>query len=134
MTPSTARLRILAASVLALAVALTACVPTAGRPAVEFQAAAEDVISEIAIFAVGRQPDPNMNFYSVEAIGDRFVTVTAESTLGFTLFLGRMETRLTFTAQQRGDVTVLAGSGRGTNAAEELDRFILHLSSVFPRL
>ncbi len=132
MLKKTVRLWIPAA--LALVLALAACAPTAGRPAVEFQASAEDIISEIAIYAVNQQPDPNMNFYSVESIGDRFVTLTSESTLGFSLFIGRMETRLNFTAQQRGDVTVLAASGRGTNAGNEIDKFILYLSSVFPRL
>lgn len=121
-------------AVVALALALAACAPTAGRPAVEFVANAEDVISEIAIYGVSRQPNANMNFYSVESIGERFITLYSESTVGFTILIGRMETRLSFTAQQRGDVTVLAASGRGTNASDELDIIIIYLSSVFERL
>lgn len=121
-------------AVVALALALAACAPTAGRPAVEFVANAEDVISEIAIYGVSRQPNANMNFYSVESIGERFITLYSESTVGFTILIGRMETRLSFTAQQRGDVTVLAASGRGTNASDELDIIIMYLSSVFERL
>lgn len=133
MPNPTVRSRVAIAVVVALVLALAACAPTAGRPAVEFVASAEDVISEIAIYGVSRQPNANMNFYSVESIGDRFVTLYSESTVGFTILIGRMETRLNFTAQQRGDVTVLAASGRGTNAADELDIIIMYLSSVFER-
>ena len=118
----------------ALVLLIASCAPTAGRPAVEFVASAEDVISEIAMYGVSRQPHPNMNFYSVDSIGDRFVTLYSESTVGFTILIGRMDTRLSFTAQQRGEVTVLAASGRGTNAGDELDAIILYLSSVFERL
>ena len=127
------RAAIAVAALLVLTLA-AACAPAAGRPVVEFVASAEDVIAEIAIYGVSRQPNPNMNFYSVESIGERFVTLYSESTVGFTILIGRMETRLSFTAQQREDVTVLAASGRGTNASNELDIIIMYLSSVFERL
>jgi len=123
-------------AVLALAgilVLMASCAPAAGRPTEEYLAPPQDVLSEIAAYVITLQPSSNMDFYSIETIGDRFVTVYSESTLGFSILVGRMVTRLTFTVQERSGVTVLAASGRGTNAEADLDRVILHLASVFER-
>ena len=115
----------------ALLVLVTACAPSAGRPVEEFIATPEDVIGEIAAFGVTLQPGEQMNFFSIDSIGDRFITLTSQSTTGFSLFFGEAQTDLTFSATQRGDVTLLASSGNGANAEDMLDMIILHLHSVF---
>lgn len=117
--------------VLAALTLLTACTPSAGRPVEEFIATPQDVIGEIAAYGVTLQPGDQMNFFSIDAIGDRFVTLTSQSTAGFSLFFGQAKTDLTFSATQRGDVTLLASSGTGANAEDMLDMVILHLHSVF---
>lgn len=124
-----------ARAVVALAVIVlvaASCVPAAGRGTEEFVAAAEDVIAEIAAVGPNLQPGAQMNFYTVESIGDRFVTLVSSSTLGFSLLFGQAQTRLTFSAQQRGPVTLLAASGTGASAEVDIDRILAYLRTVFP--
>lgn len=120
--------------VVLLAVLVASCAPAAGRPTEEYVASAQDLIGEIASFAITLQPHPSMNYYSIETIGDRFITVAAESTFGMAILIGQSTTRITFTLQERGSVTVLASSGRGTNAQNDIDKIILHLATVFERI
>lgn len=108
------------------------CAPAAGRGTEEFVASAEDVIAEIAFVGPNLQPGAQMNFYTVETIGDRFVTLVSASTFGFTALFGQAQTRLTFSAQQRGPVVLLAASGTGANADLDIDRILAHLRTVFP--
>jgi len=115
-----------------LAILVAACVPAAGRGTEEFVAAAEDVIAEIAILGPNLQPGGQMNFYTVESIGDRFVTLVSSSTVGFSLLFGQAQTRITFSAQQRGPVMLLAASGTGANAEVDIDRILAYLRTVFP--
>lgn len=116
----------------ALAFALAACVPAAGRGTAEFVAPAEDVIGEIAAVAPNLQPVGQMSFYTVEAIGDRFVTISSQSTVAITvLFRGAVTTEITFTTAQRGPVTVVAASGSGTNANADIERIPSYLRTIF---
>lgn len=120
-----------AAALLAVSLALAACVPAAGRGVVTFVGAAEDVVAEIAALGPNLQPGPQMSFYTIETISDRAITLVSNSTLAVTLVFGAAVTRLTFTAQQRGDVVLLAASGTGAFAEADLDRVIAYLQTVF---
>ena len=119
------------AAFLAASLALAACVPAAGRGVVTFVGAAEDVVAEIAALGPNLQPGPQMSFYTIETISDRAITLVSNSTLAVTLVFGAAVTRLTFTAQQRGDVVLLAASGTGAFAEADLDRVIAYLQTVF---
>lgn len=114
-----------------LLLTITACTPAAGRPVEQFIGVPQDVIAEIAAYGVSLQPENQMNFFSIESIGDRFVTLSSESTTGYSILFGSQTTKLTFSATQQGDLTLLASSGQGSNAKDMLDKIILHLHSVF---
>ena len=120
-----------AAALLAASIVLAACVPAAGRGVVTFVGAVEDVVAEIAALGPNLQPGPQMSFYTIETISDRAITLVSNSTLAVTLVFGAAVTRLTFTAQQRGDVVLLAASGTGAFAEADLDRVIAYLQTVF---
>lgn len=116
-----------------VALALVACTPAAGRPATFLNASVSDVISEIAAYGITLQPSENFDFYSIETIGDRFITLYAENTLGMAILLGRQASRLTFSATESEGGTLLAASGRGTNAGERLDQILAHLTATYNR-
>lgn len=115
-----------------LALVAAACVPAAGRGTEQFVAVAEAVIAEIVAVGPNLQPGAQMNFYTVQSLGDRSVTLVSSSTLGFSLIFGQAQTQLSFSAQQRGDVTVLASSGTGVNADVDIERILTYLRTVFP--
>lgn len=118
-----------------LLLVLAACAPAAGRPVLAYHAQAEDVISEIAAIGVEMQPGSAYDFYSITAIGDRFVTLQANTTAGFSLFFGGSRTALTFSATQSGDVTRLAVSSQGNRQAgnDSIDEIIQQLDARFDR-
>jgi hypothetical protein len=128
-----ARLRGASATLLALALVLTSCVPAAGRGLITFVADAQDMVAEIAALGPNLQPAPQMSFYTVESISDSSITLVSTSTLAVTLiFQAAQRTRLSFTLQQRGETVMVASSGTGVNAEADLDRVLNYLRTVFP--
>jgi len=73
--------------------------------------------------------------YSITAIGDRFVTLQADTTAGFTFFVGGGRVTLTFSATQSDDITRLAASSQGDRTAGDanIDDIIQQLDARFRR-
>lgn len=116
-----------------LLVIVAACAPAAGRPATFLEAPVEDVIAEIASYGITLQPNENMDFYSIESIGDRHITLYSSTTTGFALFFGAAETRLNFSATSSDGGTLLAASGRGNSSQSDLDQILAHLQALYNR-
>ncbi|MDF1521231.1 MAG: hypothetical protein P1P87_00245 [Trueperaceae bacterium] len=120
-----------------ISLVVAACAPAAGRGIVAYEAAPDELIGEIAAFGVSlRPPGSAYNFYSITSIGDRFVTLQAETTAGFTFFVGGGRVSLTFSATVADGVTRLASSAAGDRGAgnESIDEIIRHLDAKFRRV
>ena len=119
-----------------LAVLLAACAPAAGRPVIAYEVDPERIIGEIAAIGVElRPPGTAYNFYSITSIGDRFITLQAETTAGFTFFVGGGRVTLTFSATSADGVTRLAASAAGDRTAGNatIDEIIVQLDARFRR-
>lgn len=112
---------------------LAACAPAAGRATVQFNGQAEDVIGAIAEIGITLQPSSAYNFYSINTIGERFITLQATTTGGVSFFLGGSSITLNFSAIQNGDVVTLAASGQGSVADESISQIVEQLSIRFDR-
>jgi hypothetical protein len=118
-----------------------ACAPAAGRPAVSYQTQPQQIIGFIGqlcplLVASG------YNYFSVETIGETFITCTSNSTTGLSILgaLGGTSTpsyRLAVTLQPLGAITQVAisgtpnGNGDVNKLLDEIDR---QLTSAFTRV
>ena len=118
----------------ALALLLAACAPAAGRATVQFEGQAEDIIGAIAEIGITLQPGSAYNFYSINSIGERFITLQATTTGGVSFFLGGSTTTLNFSAIQNGDVVTLAASGSGAGSDDSIEQITEQLTVRFPRV
>lgn len=112
---------------------LAACAPAAGRATVQFNGKAEDIIGAVAEIGITLQPGSAYNFYSINTIGERFITLQATTTGGISFFLGGSSITLNFSAIQNGDVVTLAASGEGSAANDSIAQIIEQLSIRFDR-
>ena len=118
----------------ALALLLAACAPAAGRATVQFEGQAEDIIGAIAEIGITLQPGSAYNFYSINSIGERFITLQATTTGGVSFFLGGSTTTLNFSAIQNGDNVTLAASGTGAGSDDSIEQITEQLTVRFPRV
>jgi len=119
------------------ALLLSACAPAAGRSTVQYQAVAEDIISAIAEIGISIQPGASYNFFSINAIGERFITLQANTTSGFSFFFGGGAIVLNFSAVQNGDIVTLAAGNQGTSsgaANDAITQIIDQLNIRFTRV
>jgi len=93
----------------------SACAPAAGRASVQYQAPSQEVIGAIAEIAVNMVPLSGYNYFSINSINDRFVTLQSDRTGGASFLFGAKSLTLSFTALQNGDVTTLAANGDGSS-------------------
>jgi hypothetical protein len=120
---------------LASALLLVACAPAAGRATVEYQAQAQDVISAVAEIGITLQPGSAFNFFSINSIGERFITLQATTTGGFSFFFGGTSVTLNFSAIQNGEYVTLAAGGTGGSASNDaIDQIIAQLDLRFTRV
>ncbi len=66
----------------AFLIILASCAPQAGRPAIPYFASPSEIIAAIAQFGPLLEPEELYNFYSIEVIGDSFITLRADPTTG----------------------------------------------------
>jgi len=128
----------LAYSSLILLALVTACAPAAGRPAVPYLAAPQEVISAVAQFGPLMQPPAGYNFFSIETIGDTYITLRADATTGTAILsaLGGTATppaRITVTTLEQADVTHVAISVLPANLGDWYDKVLQELDMRFRR-
>jgi hypothetical protein len=130
--------RIVSLTVISVALVLlfTACAPAAGRAIIQYQASAEDIIGAVAEIGVTLQPDPGYNFFSINAIGERFITLQANTTTGISILFGGSNLVLNFSAVQNGDIVSLAASGQGNGGLvnDSIDKITQQLDVRFTRV
>lgn len=124
----------MALSLLALSLLVAACAPAAGRATVQFEAKAEDMVGAIAEIGITLQPGSAYNYYSINTIGERFITLQATTTGGVSFFLGGSAVTLNFSAIQNGDLVTLAASGTGSAANDSINQIVEQLSIRFDRV
>ena len=100
-------------SLLVVVLLVAACAPSAGRSVIRYQAPPEEVISTIASIAPNMRPGSAYNFYSINSIGERFITLQANTTGGVNFFFGGGSVTITFTASELDGITNLAVSTKG---------------------
>lgn len=113
-----------------------ACAPAAGRSTVQYQAMSQDIINAVAEIGITMQPNSSFNFFSINGISDRFITLQADSTGAVSFFFGNASVVLNFSALQNGDIVTLAasGQGNGTVVNDSIDRIIQQLDARFSRV
>lgn len=121
-----------------LLIHVMACAPAAGKPAVPYLAAPQEVISAVAQFGPLMQPPSGYNFFSIETIGDRYITLRADATTGTAILsaLGGTSTppaRITVTTLEQADVTNVAVSVLPANLGDWYDKVLQELDMRFRR-
>jgi hypothetical protein len=120
---------------LASALLVVACAPAVGRATVQYQAQPQDLISAIAEIGITLQPGTAFNFFSINSIGERFITLQATTTGGFSFFFGGSSITLNFSAIQSGEIVSLAASGTGGSASNDaIDQIVAQLDLRFTRV
>lgn len=118
----------------AVVVSLASCAPAAGRPIVSYRAQAEDLIQTIAEVGVQLQPSSSYNFYSIDQISDRFISLRATTVGGVTFFFGQGVSKIVFSASQNGKTVNLAASANGSLGDKAIDGILLQLDARFQRI
>ena len=126
---------VLLALTLGIAIAISACAPAAGRATLQYEAQAEDIIGAIAEIGITIQPSSAYNFFSINTIGDRFITLQATTTGGVSFFFGGGSVTLNFSAIQNGETLTLAASGQGGSLVNDaIDMITGQLDIRFTRV
>jgi hypothetical protein len=115
-----------------LIILLGACAPAAGRSVIKYKATATELIDAIAEFSVTQRPSDAFNFYSVNTINEKFISLKAATTGGVSFWFGASAVVLNFTALEKDGVTSLAANAEGAGQ-EVLDPFIFQLDNIFER-
>lgn len=117
-----------------------ACAPAAGRPSIPYLAAPQEIISALAAYGPTITPPSGYNFFSIETIGDTFITLRADVTTGIAVIgiLGGTSTppmRLTITTLEQPQLTQVALSGLpvGRQTNDMLDEIVRFLDQRFSR-
>lgn len=126
--------RLASIGLVTIALLVAACAPAAGRATVQFEGNAEDIIGAIAEIGISLQPGSAYNYYSINSIGDRFITLQASTTGGVSFFLGGSSVTLNFSAIQNGANVTLAASGTGAAADDSINQIVEQLTIRFSRI
>lgn len=122
-----------------LAAVLVACAPAAGRQAVPYLAQPQEVISAVAQFGPQLQPPSGYNYFSIETIGDGFITLRADVTTGMVVLgalagsTGSPPARITVTTFEQADVTSVAVSILPANLGGLYEKLLQELDVRFRR-
>jgi hypothetical protein len=121
-----------------LVVVVVACAPAAGRPTVPYLAVPQEIISAVAQFGPQMEPPAGYNFFSIETIGDGYITLRADVTTGVAIlgaFGGTSSppARITVTTLEQADVTNVAVSILPASSGDLYDKLIRELDVRFRR-
>lgn len=127
-------IRLATIGLVALALLVAACAPAAGRATIQFEGKAEDIIGAVAEIGITLQPGSAYNYFSINSIGDRFITLQATTTGGVSFFFGGSSVTLNFSAIQNGDLVTLAASGSGGGSDDAINAIVEQLTVRFTRI
>lgn len=121
---------------------LVACAPAAGRPAIAYSAKPADVIAAVAQFGPQIQPSGVFNFFGIETINDRYITLVASQTTGMQFlsviggtnpYQGIRATVTVAPSQRRVTQVAVSVTGGGSGDNQIADRIIAELDGRFDR-
>lgn len=117
---------------------LAACAPAAGRPTVPYLAEPQEIISAVAQFGPQIEPPGGYNYFSIETIGDGYITLRADVTTGVAILgaLGGTSSppaRITVTTLEQSEVTNVAVSVLPASEGGLYDKLIRELDVRFRR-
>ena len=123
---------------LLVAVLTAACAPAAGRPAVAYLANQQEIIGAVAQFGPLMTPPEGYNFFSIETIGEAFITLRADVTTGVAIIQAitgapREPARVTITTFEQPGVTRVAVSVIPGGLTELYDAILGRLDARFQR-
>ena len=122
--------------IVSLAILFSSCAPAAGRAPAKYQASSGDIINAIAEIAITMQPSSSYNFFSINTINDRFVTIQANTTTGISILTGGGHITINWTALESNGTVTLAANGRGSSGTvnDVIDRILTQLDGRFTRI